>query len=269
MTLNRAALESLAESVGDGAPIAWEAIEAQASETERPIIRQLRVLEDLAHLHRTLPVETAGPRPQGPTGRSSSAPAIGTWGHLALLERLGGGAFGEVYRAWDAQLERDVALKVLRGDAPDASRLLNEARLLARIHHPHVVTVHGVDTQEGRAGLWMELVDGVSLEQVLASQGPFSAREAALVGIDLCGALAALHAKGLVHRDVKAQNVMREDRRAHRPDGPGDGSRRGPRRTHRGGRRHAALPRARDLHRGGQPAPAATSTVSACCSITS
>ena len=210
MTLNRAALESLAESVGDGAPIAWDAIEAQASESERPIIHQLRVLESLAHLHRTLPPEGASaPRPAGQV-RSSSAPAIGTWGPLALLERLGGGTFGEVYRAWDAQLERDVALKVLRGDAPDASRLLNEARLLARVHHPNVVTVHGVDTYDGRAGLWMELIHGVSLEQVLASQGPFSAREAAVVGIDLCRALAALHAKGLVHRDVKAQNVLRE-----------------------------------------------------------
>ena len=209
MPFDRAALEELAESVGDGAPIQWDAIEAQAGDDQRAVIRQLRVLESLAHLHRTLPAQPPLPLPR--SERSLSAPAIGNWGHLALLERLGGGTFGEVYRAWDRQLERDVALKVLRPDRPDASRLLAEARLLARIRHQHVVSVYGVDTHDERIGLWMELVRGVTLEQLLTTQGPFAARDAALVGIDLCRALGAIHAAGLVHRDVKAQNVMREE----------------------------------------------------------
>ena len=209
MAFDRAALEELAESVGDGAPIQWDAIEAQAGNDQRAVIRQLRVLESLAHLHRTLPTQTFQPAPR--SERSLSAPAIGNWGHLALLERLGGGTFGEVYRAWDRQLERDVALKVLRPDRPDASRLLAEARLLARIRHQHVVSVYGVDTHDERIGLWMELVRGVTLEQLLTTEGPFAARDAALVGIDLCRALGAIHAAGLVHRDVKAQNVMREE----------------------------------------------------------
>ena len=209
MAFDRAALESLAESVGDGAPIQWEAIESQAGDEQRAVIRQLRVLESLAHLHRTLPAQPSQPLPR--LERSLSAPAIGNWGHLALLERLGGGTFGEVYRAWDRQLERDVALKVLRPDRPDASRLLAEARLLARVRHQHVVSVYGVDTHDERIGLWMELVRGVTLEQLLTTQGPFAARDAALVGIDLCRALGAIHSAGLVHRDVKAQNVMREE----------------------------------------------------------
>src|SRR5207248_1845014 len=86
-----------------------------------------------------------------------------------------------------------------------------EGRLLARIRHQNVITVHGVAVHEQRVGLWMELVRGETLEQLLQKRGPFSAREAALVGIDLCRALAAIHAAGLIHRDVKAQNVMRED----------------------------------------------------------
>src|SRR6185437_5147759 len=90
-------------------------------------------------------------------------------------------------------------------------RIAREGRLLARIRHPNVITVHGVEIHEGRVGLCMELVRGTTLEDVLRKRGSFSAREAALVGIDLCRALAAIHAAGLIHRDVKAQNVMRED----------------------------------------------------------
>ena len=74
-----------------------------------------------------------------------------------------------------------------------------------------MIAVHGVDAQEGRVGLWMDLVRGATLEQQLAAHGSFSAGEAAAIGIDLCRALAAIHGAGLIHRDVKAQNVMRED----------------------------------------------------------
>ncbi len=211
MAFDRAALEALAESIGDGAPIEWGAVEAQAGDAQRPVIRQLRVLDGLARLHRTLPVASGDLPPPAVPARLVSAPAIGTWGRLSLLERLGGGTSGDVYRAWDGQLERDVALKLLRADAPAPSQLVTEGRLLARLRHENVVTVYGVDTHEGRVGLWMQLVRGVTLEELVTTKGPFSAREAAVVGIDLCRALAAIHAAGLVHRDVKAQNVVRED----------------------------------------------------------
>jgi TolB-like protein/Tfp pilus assembly protein PilF len=178
------------------------------------VIRQLRVLADLAVLHRSLPAD-----PDAPLSRRLreplATPAIGKWGHLSLLERLGGGTFGEVYRAWDPELEREVALKLLRpGESPEdplASRIAREGRLLARVRHPNVITVYGVGAHEGRVGLWMELVRGATLEQTLGARGPFSAREAAIIGVDLCRALAAVHSAGLIHRDVKAQNVMRED----------------------------------------------------------
>jgi TolB-like protein/Tfp pilus assembly protein PilF/tRNA A-37 threonylcarbamoyl transferase component Bud32 len=208
-----AALLPLAESIADGSQVDWEAAEAHASDDEKAIIRQLRVLSNLAVLHRSLPA-TAKDGSAAVTRRSQAAPAIGSWAHLALVERLGGGSFGEVYRAWDRQLEREVALKLMRDESVDdlqASRIAMEGRLLARIHHQNVITVHGVAVHEHRVGLWMELVRGATLEQSLQKRGPFSAREAALVGIDLCRALAAIHAAGLIHRDVKAQNVMRED----------------------------------------------------------
>jgi TolB-like protein/Tfp pilus assembly protein PilF len=209
------ALLQLAESIADGSAIDWEAAEASASRDDKAVIRELRILNNLAGLHRSTPSDSLG----GPGGsylrRDSASPAIGSWAHLTLLERLGGGTFGDVYRAWDRHLEREVALKLLKvdnaGEDLSNSRIANEGRLLARIRHQNVIAVHGVDAHDGRVGLWMDLVRGATLEQQLAAHGPFSAREAAAIGVDLCRALAAIHAAGLIHRDVKAQNVMRED----------------------------------------------------------
>ena len=202
----------LAESIADGSDVDWQAAEARATTDEQAVIRQLRVLSNLAALHRGLTdsfdVAPRRPRAQEP------GPAIGNWAHLALVERLGGGTFGDVYRAWDRHLEREIALKLLRLDDtgdPESSRVAREGRLLARVRHANVITVHGVEIHEARLGLSMELIRGKTLEDLVQKRGPFSAREAALIGIDLCRALAAVHAAGLIHRDVKAQNVMRED----------------------------------------------------------
>ncbi len=209
----KAALLPLAESVADGSSVDWQEAEASATTDEQAVIRELRVLASLAALHRALPeAEQPGAAAQA---RKGSGPAIGSWADLSLVERLGGGTFGEVYRAWDRNLEREVALKLLRlgevSDDPQSSRIVREGRLLARMRHPNVITVHSAEIHEGRVGLCMELVRGTTLEDVLQKSGSFSAREAALIGIDLCRALAAIHAAGLIHRDIKAQNVMRED----------------------------------------------------------
>jgi eukaryotic-like serine/threonine-protein kinase len=208
------ALLPLAESIADGNPIDWNAVVDGADADEQGIIRQLRIVANLAVLHRSLP----DPSLSATARRSHPLPSIGNWAHLALTERLGSGSFGEVYRAWDRRLEREIALKLLRpgvtetrpGD-PESSRIAEEGRLLARVRHPNVITVHGVEVHDGRVGLCMELIRGTTLEESLQRRGPFSAREASLIGIDLCRALAAIHGAGLIHRDVKAQNVMRED----------------------------------------------------------
>jgi len=132
-----------------------------------------------------------------------------TWGPLEIRRTLGRGRFGTVHVAWDPSLEREVALKILRS-ADESAAVIREARLLARVRHPNVVTVYGVDQHDNAVGLWMDLIEGLTLRQVLAVRGVLGAQEAALIGIDLCRAVAAVHKAGLLHRDIKVHNVMRE-----------------------------------------------------------
>lgn len=212
-----AAYEALLESLADGVDVDWGALDAAAtSNVERRRYRNLRLVARVAELHRTLSLDdpfTAQPPHVGEDG--PEAEALIAWGHLVLHERIGGGAYGDVYRASDSQLNRDVALKLLRADRAGSvsdERLLAEARILARVRHPHVVTVYGADIREGRAGLWMELVQGQTLQSWLQSHGVMGAGETIAAGVDLCRALAAVHAAGLVHGDIKVQNVMREDK---------------------------------------------------------
>ncbi len=82
---------------------------------------------------------------------------------------------------------------------------------MARVRHPNVVPIYGVDQHEGRVGFWSDFVQGQTLSDLLATQGPLGPREAALVGIDVCRAVGAVHAAGFIHRDIKAGNVMREE----------------------------------------------------------
>jgi serine/threonine-protein kinase len=220
MALEREHLVELATAISDGESLDWDTIESSArTDQDRALIRELRILSGLAAIHRQHSDAVRSPGDAGATSdaeaATQTAPAtLGTWGDLTLMTRLGGGAFGDVYQAWDPKLAREVALKLLRRrpSAGDVEALvINEGRLLARVRHPNVVTVFGADRIDGRVGLWMDYIKGRTLEQIVRQQGPFGADEAAVVGVDLCRALAAVHAAGLVHGDIKAHNVMRED----------------------------------------------------------
>jgi serine/threonine-protein kinase len=142
-------------------------------------------------------------------------PSSSHWRHLLILDKIGEGSFGAVYRAFDSKLKLDVALKLIAVAEPERSktpdRVLSEAQLLARIRHQNVVTVYGVDKTEDYVGVWMEFIKGLTLAELLKMQGPFSAHDAALIGRDLCRAVAAVHHAGVLHGDIKAHNVMRED----------------------------------------------------------
>lgn len=136
------------------------------------------------------------------------------WGPLQVLEPLGAGTFGEVFRAYDRTLDRDIALKLLKGDQgrPFQSQLfLHEARQLARVRHRHVLAVHGAAVHDGRPGLWTDLIDGVTAHDD-SLQGSFRDLDAALALVEsLAQALQAVHAAGLVHGDVKPSNLMRDE----------------------------------------------------------
>lgn len=197
--------EHVSRAVADGETIDWESIGADTQ--TRVTLQELKVLAEVARLHReTLP----------DLGSSSAMPPplVGgdVWGHLTIRGELGRGARGYVFRAWDPQLDREVALKLTvdRDDDHGGKDVISEARLLARVKHPHVATVFGAERRGGLLGHWMELIEGETLEAMLLRVGRFNAREVALMGIDVCSALSAVHAAGLLHRDVKAQNVMRD-----------------------------------------------------------
>jgi serine/threonine-protein kinase len=209
-------------------PVDWAEVESSAGDDSlRATVRELKIIAEITELHRSLPAIDFPSSPvstDSPSTESSSVPSrslvepassIGSWGPLTLLEQVGHGSFGEVYRALDSRLDREVALKLLRRrDAstdPLGSAVIEEGRLLARVRHPNVVTVHGADRIDGRVGVWMEFVHGRTLEQALQRQGPFPPAEVAAVGVEICRALGAVHQAGLLHRDIKAHNVMQQD----------------------------------------------------------
>jgi len=198
MTPREDPLRSIADSIADGRSVDWNGA-APGDPDDMEVIRNLKVLETISRLHRSRVPDDPGSSTLRPGDR---------WGDLEIRERLGGGAFGEVYRAWDPRLQRDVALKV--SATKDARVGVREGRLLAKVRHPNVITVHWADERDGRIAMCTELVAGRTLERVLREGGPFGPREAVGIGVDLCRALAEVHRVGLLHGDVKAQNVMRE-----------------------------------------------------------
>ena len=202
----------LAASVADLEPVNWRKVEQEATPGEQQLVRQLEVLSRLAILHRQAQEAASVGPPASPAPEAPPAAAPAHWGPLELRREIGKGSYATVYLAWDPRLEREVALKILHTvrDADQLPAVIREARLLARVRHPNVVTVYGVDQLEGSVGLWMEFVEGLTLKQFLTVAGALDPREAALICIDVCRATAAVHKAGLLHRDIKTQNVMRE-----------------------------------------------------------
>ncbi len=137
-------------------------------------------------------------------------------GRYRLLEQIGAGGMGVVWRAEDERLRRPVAVKLLRpplGLSEDEAELatqraMREARITARLHHPHAVAVFDVVQHEGRPGLVMQYVPSVPLSSVLREGGPLSQEEAARLGAEVASALAAAHQLDIVHRDVKPGNIL-------------------------------------------------------------
>ena len=137
-------------------------------------------------------------------------------GHYEVLSKLGEGGMGEVYRARDTRLKRDVALKVLpadvAGDIERLARFQREAEVLASLNHPHIAHIHGVEESNGTTALIMELVEGEDLAHRIA-RGPIPIDDALPIAQQIADALEAAHEQGIIHRDLKPANIK------VRPDG--------------------------------------------------
>src|SRR5688572_9454939 len=146
------------------------------------------------------------------TAASGSSPSLigRQFGVYRIVSRLGAGGMGEVYRARDTTLSRDVAIKVLppvfTSDADRRGRFEREARLLAALNHPNIGSIYGLEDADGVRALVLELVEGETLADRIA-RGPVPPKEALAIARQIAEALDAAHEKGIIHRDLKPANI--------------------------------------------------------------
>jgi len=143
-------------------------------------------------------------------GAADAIPAGRAIGGYIILSRLGAGGMGEVYRARDSKLGRDVAIKILprlfTADSERLARFDREARMLASLNHPHVGAIYGLEHMDGTPALVLELIEGDTLAERIA-EGPIAGSEALTLAMQIAEALEAAHDKGIVHRDLKPANI--------------------------------------------------------------
>ncbi|TDR20565.1 serine/threonine-protein kinase [Marinicella litoralis] len=172
------------------------------SQAEASIVEQLKSIEAIQRVFATQKAEPT-------TVKQRTEAKLFEWGHLHVVEKLGEGAYGEVYRAFDPILNRDVALKLLKPDqlATFHSKLfIEEAQRIARVRNRHVLAIHGAGVNQARAGFWSDLIVG----NTLAGQVSMTLGDLLQVASSMSHALGAVHQAGLVHGDVKAANVMKD-----------------------------------------------------------
>ena len=140
-----------------------------------------------------------------------------TISHYKILEKLGEGGMGVVYKAQDTKLDRFVALKFLPAHLSNSDyeqiRFLQEAKSASALNHPNVCTIYGIDEYEGQQFIEMELVDGKTLKDTLSDDDKsktslLSMKQVVEFGIQIGEALQEAHNKGIIHRDIKAENIM-------------------------------------------------------------
>jgi serine/threonine protein kinase len=220
-----------AREAGASVPFLWELLKARNTLSSEALFAARRAVGDpfarapaaVRDAHASATVQPRSPeepdlRQSGeflPSWGSREREGVGpgdVLGDYKIERPIGRGSMGSVFSAHDQRCGRRVAVKILAGErargGSGASRFHHEARLLCSLRHPNLVRGLGFGTQQGRAFLAMELVEGPSLKHVVGERGPLPSEEVAGVGIGLAQVLSYLHSEGVVHRDVKPANVL-------------------------------------------------------------
>ncbi len=177
-----------------------------------PLAMLAEVSTELANSATSTPVSDAQER----MAKLSALKTRGGFGHFTVIEELGSGGFGTVFRALDMQLDREVAVKIIKSASlANSSRMLRrfreEARAAAQLRHPNIVPVHhSGEFAEDEAFIVFDFIPGKTLRQVLREQGPFSANDAVELLAKVADALGYAHSRGVVHLDVKPENILIE-----------------------------------------------------------
>ena len=210
MTEDKNLLDRIAEDLADGKVIDWESSK-QSITGKRRLIDQLNAIARISAAYE-LNSQNSHSEPS-----VAKEQVVFEWGHLQVLEKIGEGSFGEVYRAYDSVLDREVALKLLKQDklAPIQSRaFIQEARRLAKVRNRHVLAIHGANVHDSRVGMWSDLIDGINLAEKQSSENQakpgYSSSQLIQVIAALADALIAVHGAGLIHGDIKPSNVMQD-----------------------------------------------------------
>ncbi|MEM7708526.1 MAG: serine/threonine-protein kinase [Pseudomonadota bacterium] len=184
----------LAQQIADQESPDWDSLP-----DDQPNVDALKILHSISsELRRS---ETLEPE----------KPKLFQWRHLEVREEIGSGAFGRVYRAWDAVLNREVALKLAKEREDfrvDPKMIIAEARSMARARHPNILAIHGADTEEQQVGIWTDLLTGRTLDEYLEESGSLSVAEVLRLATPLADALTLIHRRAMVHGDVKPSNIM-------------------------------------------------------------
>lgn len=200
-------LDELAENFVDALSVDW-GYAKQLGDDAQDLLKNFHTISQIAQLHHS----HHGTDNTDSRHSDTETMQLFQWGRLKVVEKIGSGANGQVYRAHDDILDRDVALKLLKSDDSTplkAKTFIQEAKRIAKVRHPHVLAVHGANIHDGRAGFWADLINGHSLDQ--HNKEPYPADELFKLCSQLVHGLAAIHRAGIIHGDIKPANIMQDE----------------------------------------------------------